>query len=134
MVSPLDTVAERVGLVPTSPVLVTALTHSSFAAEHDVESNERLEFLGDAVVDLAVADLIVTRFTDLDEGTGSLVRSRVVNEASLAEVARALGLGEAGRLTLRPIYDPQAFSLATVASFIEPERDCPDCGMPCERK
>ena len=98
MVSPLDTVAERVGLVPTSPVLVTALTHSSFAAEHDVESNERLEFLGDAVVDLAVADLIVTRFTDLDEGTGSLVRSRVVNEASLAEVARALGLGEALRV------------------------------------
>ena len=98
MVSPLDTVAERVGLVPTSPVLVTALTHSSFAAEHDVESNERLEFLGYAVVDLAVADLIVTRFTDLDEGTGSLVRSRVVNEASLAEVARALGLGEALRV------------------------------------
>ena len=68
------------GLSPTSPLLVTALTHSSYAAEHDVESNERLEFLGDAVVDLAIADLIVTRYPQLDEGTGSLVRSRVVNE------------------------------------------------------
>jgi ribonuclease-3 len=89
----LDTIAERLGLDPTSPLLLTALTHSSFAAEHDVESNERLEFLGDAVVDLAVADLIVTRYPELNEGSGSLVRSRVVNEAALARAARTLELG-----------------------------------------
>ena len=88
MTPSLDTVAERLGLDPASPLLVTALTHSSFAAEHDVDSNERLEFLGDAVVDLAVADLIITRYPDLDEGSGSLVRSRVVNEAALARAAR----------------------------------------------
>ncbi|MDE3223131.1 MAG: ribonuclease III, partial [Acidobacteriota bacterium] len=44
------------------------MTHSSYAAEHGVTSNERLEFLGDAVVDLAIADLIVRDFPELDEG------------------------------------------------------------------
>src|SRR3984957_9731053 len=93
MVPTRDAGAARLGLDPASPLLHTALTHSSYAAEHDVESNERLEFLGDAVVDLAVADLIITRYPDLDEGSGSLVRSRVVNEAALARAARQLDLG-----------------------------------------
>jgi ribonuclease-3 len=128
MVSPLDSVAERVGLVRASPLLVTALTHSSYAAEHDVESNERLEFLGDAVVDLAVADLIVTRYPALDEGTGSLVRSRVVNEAALADVARSLGLGEALRVgrgvlkergTERPSLLADAFEAVVAAIYFE---------------
>jgi ribonuclease-3 len=74
---------------------LTALTHSSYAAEHGIESNERLEFLGDAVIDLAIADLIVTKYPDLNEGTGSLVRSRVVNEGALAKAARSLALGDA---------------------------------------
>lgn len=95
MVAPLDNVAELLGLAPTSPLLLTALTHSSYAAEHGIESNERLEFLGDAVIDLAIADLIVTKYPDLNEGTGSLVRSRVVNEGALAKAARSLSLGEA---------------------------------------
>ena len=76
-----------------SELLLVALTHSSYAAEHDCASNERLEFLGDAVVDLAVADVIVTGYPELNEGSGSLVRSRVVNEASLARAARRLDLG-----------------------------------------
>jgi ribonuclease III len=128
MVSPLDSVAERVGLVPASPLLATALTHSSFAAEHDVESNERLEFLGDAVVDLAVADLVVTRYPALNEGTGSLVRSRVVNEASLADAARSLGLGavlRVGRGVLkergaeRPSLLADAFEAVVAAIYFE---------------
>jgi ribonuclease-3 len=128
MVSPLDAVAERVGLASSSPLLVTALTHSSFAAEHDVESNERLEFLGDAVIDLAVADLVVTRFPELNEGTGSLVRSRVVNEAALAAVARTLGLGDAlrvGRGVLkergaeRPSLLADAFEAIVAALYFE---------------
>jgi ribonuclease-3 len=82
------------GLAPGSPALRQALTHSSYAAEHDVESNERLEFLGDAVVDLAVADYIVGHFPSINEGTASVIRSRVVNEDSLAQVARDLGLGD----------------------------------------
>src|SRR5271167_4161993 len=98
MVSSLDSVAERAGLDASSPLLQTALTHSSYAAEHEVESNERLEFLGDAVVDLAVADLIVTAYPELNEGSGSLVRSRVVNEASLADAATRLDLASAMRI------------------------------------
>ena len=85
--------ADRLGLSTQSETLATALTHSSYAAEHDCASNERLEFLGDAVVDLAVADLIMNEYPELDEGSGSLVRSRVVNEAALAAAARRLDLG-----------------------------------------
>ncbi|MGH3733394.1 MAG: ribonuclease III [Acidimicrobiales bacterium] len=124
----LDTVAERLGLDPASPVLLTALTHSSFAAEHDVESNERLEFLGDAVVDLAVADLIVTRYPELDEGSGSLVRSRVVNEGALASAARALELGAVLRVgrgvkkengAERPSLLADAFEAVVAALYLE---------------
>ena len=98
LLSPLDALAERVGLSRESDVLAVALTHSSYAAEHQCESNERLEFLGDAVVDLAVADLIVTAYPHLNEGSGSLVRSRVVNESSLAEAATTLDLASSIRV------------------------------------
>ena len=96
--SPLDSLAERVGLARASALLAVAMTHSSYAAEHECESNERLEFLGAAVVDLAVADLIVTAHPELNEGSGSLVRSRVVNESSLAEAATRLDLASAMRI------------------------------------
>lgn len=86
--------ALRLGLAPGSGALRQALTHSSYAAEHDGQSNERLEFLGDAVVNLAVADYIVGRFPLINEGTASVLRSRVVNEDSLAAVARELSLGD----------------------------------------
>jgi len=128
MVSSLDSVAERAGLDASSSVLQTALTHSSYASEHDVESNERLEFLGDAVVDLAVADLIVTRYPDLNEGTGSLVRSRVVNEAALARAARAIDLGPALRVgrgvikengAERPSLLADAFEAIVAAVYLE---------------
>jgi len=93
-----STLAVRVGLPASSALLELALTHSSYAAENDCESNERLEFLGDAVVDLAVADLIVTNYPRLDQGEGSLVRSRVVNEAALALAAQRLDLASHVRL------------------------------------
>jgi len=128
MISSLDSVAERVGLAASSPLLLTALTHSSYAAEHDLESNERLEFLGDAVVDLAIADLIVTRYPDLNEGTGSLVRSRVVNEGALAAAARDLDLGDVMRVgrgvrkengTERPSLLADAFEAVVAALYLE---------------
>jgi ribonuclease III len=86
--------ALQLGLAPGSSALRQALTHSSYAAEHDAASNERLEFLGDAVVNLAVADYIVGRYPLVNEGTASVLRSRVVNEDSLAAVARDLALGD----------------------------------------
>ena len=74
-----------------------ALTHKSYCNEHRDEGagdNERLEFLGDAVVDLVVSHCLMTRFPQANEGELSKLRALVVNEESLASVARALDLGE----------------------------------------
>ncbi len=98
ILSPIDALARRVGLTSDAPLLITALTHSSYASEHGVESNERLEFLGDAVVDLVITDAIIHEYPHLDQGTGSLARSKVVNEASLARAAEDLGVADAVRL------------------------------------
>jgi ribonuclease-3 len=90
--------AVQLGLEPGSLALRQAITHSSYAAEHGGDSNERLEFLGDAVVDLAVADFIVLNYPQFSEGAASILRSRVVNEESLATAARELALGDYLRL------------------------------------
>jgi len=128
LLSPLEALAERLGLSRTSALLSVALTHSSYAGEHGCESNQRLEFLGDAVVDLAVADLIVTAYPELNEGSGSLVRSRVVNESSLAEAARRLDLASAIRINKgvrkedgleRPSLLADAYEAVVAAIYLE---------------
>ncbi len=76
--------------------LRAALTHRSFANERPGEGfvdNERLEFLGDAVLDLVVGHLLMDLCPDLSEGELSMTRSQVVSEAGLAAVARDVGLG-----------------------------------------
>lgn len=98
LTSALAALAQRLGLDEASPSFVRALTHSSYASENDEASNERMEFLGDAVVNLAIADAILRDYPELDEGTGSLARSRVVNEPTLARVAEEIGVPEALRL------------------------------------
>jgi ribonuclease-3 len=76
-------------------LLASAMLHRSYIAEHPgPESNERLEFLGDAVLGLVVADLSYRRFGEAPEGQLSETRKRVVNAATLAEVAREYGIGE----------------------------------------
>jgi ribonuclease-3 len=76
-----------------------ALTHRSFAFEHDLgANNERLEFLGDAVLGLVVTDMAYRTFPDLAEGELAKLRASIVNMTSLADVARGLGLGDAVRL------------------------------------
>jgi len=83
----------------TDPSLLeTALTHSSFASENDVESYERLEFLGDAVLELAVTERIFGLLGDASEGHMTRTRASVVDETSLASVARVHGLVAAIRL------------------------------------
>jgi ribonuclease-3 len=72
-----------------------ALTHRSHGADH----NERLEFLGDAVLNLAVSRLLFDRFSGSDEGDLTRVRAHLVREDSLHRVALALGLPEALRLS-----------------------------------
>jgi len=71
-----------------------ALTHRSFGAPH----NERLEFLGDSLLNCAVATLLYERFPQLPEGDLSRLRAALVNQSSLSEVALKLGLGDRLRL------------------------------------
>ncbi len=80
---------------------LAALTHKSYVNEHRDEGggdNERLEFLGDAVVDLLVSQRLMDRFPLASEGDLSKMRAAVVDEAGLAAMARALGLGALLRL------------------------------------
>ncbi len=71
-----------------------AITHRSFGHPH----NERLEFLGDSVVNYALAQLLYARFPDLPEGRLSRFRAALVNQATLAEMALAIGLDQHIRL------------------------------------
>ena len=75
-------------------LLICALTHRSFGADH----NERLEFLGDAVLSLAISGLLFERFAGSDEGDLTRVRAHLVREDSLHRVAVQLGLPEVLRL------------------------------------
>jgi len=79
-------------------LLERALTHSSYANERATADNERLEFLGDAVLELAVSALLLERYPEAREGQLSRLRSRLVNTEALARVARDLGLGKILRL------------------------------------
>jgi ribonuclease III len=73
----------------------TALTHRSYAFENGLKlTNERLEFLGDAVLGIVITDLAFRHFPDLSEGELAKLRAATVNATSLAEVARELGLGQ----------------------------------------
>lgn len=75
-------------------LLVRAVTHRSFAADH----NERLEFLGDSVLNLAVADLLYQRLHALPEGDLSRIRANLVKQETLHQLAVGLGLPEVVRL------------------------------------
>lgn len=77
-----------------SGLLVQALTHRSFSSAH----NERLEFLGDSVLNLAVAGLLYERLADQAEGDLSRVRANLVKQETLHQLALGLGLSEAIRL------------------------------------
>jgi ribonuclease III len=72
-----------------------ALTHRSYAFENGLEeTNERLEFLGDAVLGIVITDLAYRQFPDLSEGELAKLRAATVNMTMLAEVAREIDLGE----------------------------------------
>jgi len=80
-------------------LLERALTHRSFAYENGgLPTNERLEFLGDSVLGLIVTDALYTTHPDLPEGQLAKLRASVVNMKALADVARAIGVGQWLRL------------------------------------
>ncbi len=100
---PVAALEARLGLaVPDRSVAIAALTHKSYVNEHRDEQgltdNERLEFLGDAVIDLAVSHRLMKRFPEAREGDLSKMRAAVVDEQGLSEMARALDLGGLLRL------------------------------------
>ncbi|MCB0997054.1 MAG: ribonuclease III [Acidimicrobiales bacterium] len=99
-IAPLDQLADRLGHQFSDTGLLThALTHRSWCAEnagHD--SNERLEFLGDAVLGLVVTDHIYRTYPELAEGELAKVRASVVSAPTLAELAGEVGLGDGLRL------------------------------------
>jgi len=93
--------AERLGLHFTNlHLLVRALTHRSFVNENPnaIEDNERLEFLGDAVLDFIVGAWVYNHFPEMQEGDLTRMRSALVRTDTLAEFARQLDLGPALRL------------------------------------
>jgi ribonuclease-3 len=91
--------ADRLGLTFDDPSLLgVALVHSSYVNEHleeDIESNERLEFLGDAVLSLIVSEILYLRHPDESEGVLTTRRAAIVSTGGLARIARRLGIGEA---------------------------------------
>ena len=97
----LTELAERLGYVMgPSDTLKTAFTHPSYANETipKVDHNERLEFLGDAVLDLVIAEALMIKFPDVAEGELHRLRTTLVRTESLAEFSRNLMLGQLLRL------------------------------------
>ncbi|MBQ3214030.1 MAG: ribonuclease III [Clostridia bacterium] len=71
--------------------LKTAFTHSSYANEHNIKSNQRLEYLGDSILNFVVAEYLYNNF-DVEEGQMSKWRSKMVNSDNLANIIETLGL------------------------------------------
>jgi ribonuclease-3 len=135
-----DLLAGRLGLpVRDLRLLAQALTHTSWLHEHPGEAaghNERLEFLGDAVINLAISGALYARHPEDDEGVLSARRAAIVSATGLADLARridlgahlALGEGEASRAgPQRPSILASAFEAVAGALFLdagwEPTRD-----------
>lgn len=93
----LDQLQERLGYRFKNPDLLRdALTHKSFLNENrqlNIRDNERMEFLGDAVLDLVVTDLLFKKYPEMREGDLSKKRSSIVRESSLYAIATDMGLG-----------------------------------------
>lgn len=85
-------------------ILLQALTHTSYGHEFlndkplALRDNERLEFLGDAILDVVVSDLLLETFPNANEGQLSKMRAAVVNEKTLAQVAKSISLQDVIRL------------------------------------
>ncbi len=92
---PLTDIQERIAYRFTNPdLLELALTHKSYANENRVlDHNERLEFLGDAVLGLVISEHLMDTCPESTEGDLSRLRASVVNEPALAAIAREIGLG-----------------------------------------
>ena len=81
-------------------LLETALTHPSYGGDHHVSHYQRLEFLGDAVLELAISRYLFFEFPEIDEGKLTRIRAGLVREETLCRAARRLELGRYIRLSV----------------------------------
>jgi ribonuclease-3 len=92
---PASQLAARLGIeIDDLSLLDLARVHPSYTPEHQVPSNQRLEFLGDAILGLVVAEALFIAHPGLDEGGMSKARIALVNEGVLADLGRSLDLGD----------------------------------------
>ena len=75
-------------------ILMHALTHCSYGAEHNVKHNQRMEFLGDAVLENVISNYIYHKFTDYDEGKLTRLRASIVSEEPLSIAAEKINLSK----------------------------------------
>lgn len=91
----LSKLKERIGLnFSDESLLFKAITHKSYAYEKGTESNERLEFLGDAVLDLIVTEFLYEKFPELEEGDMAKLKSMLVGIETLYKIGKKLDVGE----------------------------------------
>lgn len=91
---PTGSLEERIGYRFSDPTLLeTALTHASYSNEKGAPSYERLEFLGDAVLQIVISRYLFNRFLDIPEGLLTKYRQYLVCESTLAKIANSLSLG-----------------------------------------
>jgi ribonuclease III len=106
-------------LFKNTQLLERALTHSSVRGDSDKGDYERLEFLGDAVLDLAVADLLINVHPKASEGELSKMRAALVNTESLAELARELQIGPRIKLSRGELASGGAERNSILADVVE---------------
>lgn len=122
----LDRLQERLGYRFGDPaVLIQSLTHTSYGHENlqdlpvSRRDNERLEFLGDAVLDVIVSDLLLEAFPAAAEGQLSKMRAAIVNERTLAQIALSIHLQEVVRLGKGEVQTGGNFKPSILSSTFE---------------
>ncbi|MBR1561372.1 MAG: ribonuclease III [Clostridia bacterium] len=97
----MNTLCKKLGYAFKDPTLLeTALTHPSFGGDHHVPHYQRLEFLGDAVLELAISRYLYFEFPEIDEGKLTRIRAGLVREETLCRAAQRLELGRYIRLSV----------------------------------
>jgi ribonuclease III len=116
----IERIAEIFGLPSDEALFALALTHPSYANENrESEDNQRLEFLGDAVLGLCISEMLFERYPEADEGSLTNLRAQLVNTEWLAEWGRSVGLSQALRLGRGAVASGLHISNNVVADAVE---------------
>ena len=114
-------------------LLITALTHPSYGGDHHVARYQRLEFLGDAVLELVISRILYARYPDGNEGQLTRMRAALVREETLSEVAQGLELGALLQLSVgelksggaqKPSILADVFEATLAAIYLDGGIDC----------